>query len=263
MTDAAAEITVRADGPVAWVTIDRPEKRNALSNGMLARIGEALDQLAADRSNRVVVFTGSGDKFFSSGFDIGEIASLPEGGGRAELAPNLVEETMIRVAEFPKPTIACLNGSAFGTGCELATACDLRIAVAGIEMAMPPARVGVLYSAAGIERFIRLAGPAVAKEMFFTARRLASDRLLAIGLLNQVVAREELAGAVAALANEVASSAPNVVRATKAIVNELTFSAARWTMLESRRDAWRRSDELTEGLRAIGAGKKPSFSDPE
>jgi enoyl-CoA hydratase/carnithine racemase len=128
-------------------------------------------------------------------------------------------------------------------------------------MAMPPARVGVLYSAAGIERFIRLAGPAVAKEMFFSARRISAARALSIGLLNSVVPRAELVPAVEALAKEITANAPRVIAATKAVVNELSFSAARLTILENRRDAWRRSDELTEGLRAIRDGKKPSFSD--
>lgn len=259
--EAADEITVRVAERVAWVTIDRPSKANALSNRMLAQVHDALGELRRDPAVRVLVFTGSGERFFSSGFDIGEIAPAPAGDERVEPVANLVDETMIEVAEFPKPTIACLNGSAFGAGCELATACDVRIAVEGIEMAMPPARVGVLYSAAGIERFIRLAGPAVAKEMFFSARRIPAARALAIGLLNHVVQRAELVPAVEALAKEIAANAPRVIAATKAIVNELAFSAARLTLLESRRDAWRRSGELTDGLRAIRDGKKPSFSD--
>ena len=255
------EISVRVAERVAWLTIDRPAKANALSNRMLAAIHDALDELRRDSAVRVVVFTGGGERFFSSGFDIGEIAPAPAADERVEPAANLVDETMIEVAEFPKPTIACLNGSAFGTGCELATACDIRVAAEGIEMAMPPARVGVLYSAAGIERFIRLAGPAVAKEMFFSARRISAARALSIGLLSSVVPRVELVPTVEALAKEIAANAPRVIAATKAVVNELSFSAARLTILENRRDAWRRSDELTEGLRAIRDGKKPSFPD--
>ena len=259
--ESGSEIVLRVAERVAWLTIDRPSKANALSNRMLAAIHDALDVLGRDPAVRVLVFTGSGERFFSSGFDIGEIAPVPAGDEPVEPAVNLVDETMIEVAQFPKPTIACLNGSAFGTGCELATACDVRIAAEGIEMAMPPARVGVLYSASGIERFVQLAGPAVAKEMFFSARRIPAPRALAIGLLNHVVPRADLAATVEALAREIAANAPRVIAATKAIVNELAFSAARLTLLESRRDAWRRSGELGEGLRAIRDGKKPSFPD--
>lgn len=259
--------TIRADpgDRVVWVTLDRPDKANALTNAMLAALKDLLEELRRDPAVRVVVFTGAGDRFFCSGFDVGEIANVPsadlESAEPVEPAPNLVDEVMMEVAAFSKPTLACINGGAFGTGCELAMACDLRVASESAELAMPPARVGVLYSAAGMERFVRLAGLAVAKEMFFSARRIPAARACAVGLVNHVVPPAELRATVDALARDVAANAPRVIAATKRWMNELSYEAPRWTRLEAERDAWRRSGELAEGLRAIRAGRKPAFSD--
>lgn len=259
-------VSLSVEGAIARIRIERPEKANALTNAMLAALQEYLDRLRHDPRVRVLVFTGSGDRFFSSGFEITEIADPEEVAStspRVHLAPNRVDEAVIAVAEFPKPTIAALNGSALGAGCELATACDLRIGAEGVELGMPPARIGVLYSIAGIERFIRLAGPAVAKEIFFSARRIPAARALTLGLLNAVVPRPELYAHVRDLALDIAANAPRAIAATKAIINEFTFSGTRWARLDNARDLWRRSSELATGLRAITTGQRASFPDPQ
>jgi enoyl-CoA hydratase/carnithine racemase len=249
-------------GPVRLITLDNPQKRNALDFGSLAEL-EAACAAAARDAVRCLVFRGAGEKAFSSGFDIAAIPTGPQEGDRPDLA---VERAMEAVEAVPCPTIAFLNGSAFGAGAELAATCDLRVARPGVQIGMPPARLGVVYGPSGLRRFLHLVGPSRAREMFFTARPIEADEALALGLVNRVVPGDAAEAAALALAAEIAGNAPLAVNGMKRILRLLDAAAERGFTEEERAEisALRRrafeSDDVREGRQAFLERRPPRFS---
>ena len=140
------------------------------------------------------------------------------GGDRPDLA---TERAMEAVEAVPCPTVAFVNGAAFGAGCELAVTCDLRIASQGAKLGMPPAKLGVVYAAAGVRRFLALVGPAHTREMFFTGRPVDAAKALAIGLVDRVASPADAEAAALALADEIAGNAPLAVQGMKRILRLL------------------------------------------
>jgi len=210
-------VIVEDRGLVRLVTLDNPQKRNALDYGSLLEIEEACAGVARSGA-RCLVFRGTGEKAFCSGFDIEAIPTGPQEGDRPDLA---VERTMEAVEAVPCPTIAFLNGSAFGAGGELAVSCDLRVAREGISFGMPPARLGVVYPVGGLRRFLSLVGPARSREMFFTGRPIDADRAVAIGLVDRVLPSGDAERATLELAEEIARNAPLAVQGMKRILRLL------------------------------------------
>ena len=248
-------------GSVRVLTLDNPSKRNALDFASLAELSEAC--AAAGRDGvRCLVFRGAGDKAFCSGFDIAAIPTGPQDGDRPDLA---VERAMEAVEAVPCPTIAFLNGSAFGAGGELAATCDLRVARPGVAIGMPPARLGVVYAPPGLRRFLHLVGPSRAREMFFTGRPVGADEALAIGLVDRVVPAAEAESAALALALEIADNAPLAVHGMKRILRLLDAAAERGFTDDEREEiaALRRrafeSDDVREGRDAFLEKRSPRF----
>ncbi len=250
-------------GPVRILTLDAPQKRNALDYGSLAEIVEACDAAARD-AVRCLVFRGAGDRAFCSGFDISAIPTGPQQGDpdRPDLA---VERTMEAVEAVPCPTIAFLNGSAFGAGGELAVTCDLRVARPGVTIGMPPARLGVVYAPPGLRRFLALVGPSRTRELVFTGRPVEADEALAIGLVDRVVPSDEAEAAALALADEIAGNAPLAVQGMKRILRLLAASAERGftdaeraEVIDLRRRAFE-SDDVSEGRAAFLEKRAPRF----
>lgn len=248
-------------GLIRILTLDNLPKRNALDFASLAEL-EAACAAAARDGVRCLVFRGAGDRAFSSGFDIAAIPTGPQEGDRPDLA---VERAMAAVEAVPCPTIAFLNGSAFGAGAELATTCDLRVARPGVQIGMPPARLGVVYAPAGLRRFVHLVGPSRAREMFFTGRPVEADEALAIGLVDRVVPADEAEGAALALAAEIGGNAPLAVQGMKRILRLLDAAAERGFTDDERREVaeLRRrafeSDDVREGRQAFLEKRAPSF----
>lgn len=242
-------------GLVRVLVIDNPDKRNALDAGLLGAIERAVRE-APGTGARCLVLRGAGDKAFSSGFDLGTLGP-PEGEGLPD-AP--VERTMAAVEDCPLPTIALLNGHAFGAGCELAAACDLRVARPGIQLGMPPAKLGIIYAPAGLWRFARLMGLSRAKELFFTGQPVSAERALSMGLVDRV--GPDAAEAALALAAEIAVNAPLAVQGTKAILGMLARAALGAEELalatELRRRAFE-SEDAREGLAAFVAKRPADF----
>ncbi len=248
-------------GPVRLVTLDNPQKRNALDFGSLAELSAAC-AAASDDGVRCLVVRGAGDKAFCSGFDIAAIPVGPTDGDRPDLA---VERTMEAVEAVPCPTIAFLNGSAFGAGAELAATCDLRVAGPGVAIGMPPAKLGVVYAPAGLRRFLHLVGPSRAREMFFTGRPVDAGEALAIGLVDRVVPADEAEEATLALAEEIARNAPLAVQGMKRILRLLDAAAERGFTDEEREEISRlrrrafASDDVREGRQAFLEKRPPRF----
>jgi enoyl-CoA hydratase/carnithine racemase len=252
-------IAVEDRGTVRVLTLDNPAKRNAVDFGSLAEISEACAAAARDRV-RCLVVRGSGDQAFSAGFDLDAMDAGD--GDRPDLA---VERTMEALEAVPCPTIAFLNGSAFGGGCELAVTCDLRVARAGVSLGMPPARLGVVYAAAGLRRFLALAGPSRTREMFFTGRPVEAEAAFAWGLVNRLVPADQAEAEVMALAEEIAQNAPLAVQGMKRILRLLEASHERGLTEPERleisdlRTRAFRSADLAEGRAAFRERRPPRF----
>ncbi|MEF8818383.1 MAG: enoyl-CoA hydratase-related protein [Haloferacaceae archaeon] len=208
-------MTVRvavADG-VARLTVDRPDARNALDRTTRDDLLAALDDLEADGSGaRVVVITGSdGSGAFVSGADLGELRERTAEEQRAEMAfPRLYE----RVATCRWPTVARVNGYALGGGCELALACDIRVASTEARLGQPEITLGMMPGGGGTQRLPRLVGPGRAAELALTGEAVDAERAAEIGLVLDAVPPEELDDRVAALADRIAAHAPGAVEAT-------------------------------------------------
>ncbi|MGK2849315.1 MAG: enoyl-CoA hydratase-related protein [Candidatus Limnocylindrales bacterium] len=196
---------------MALVTIDRPEVRNALNFALLAELADVLDALDADPACRAVVLTGSGDKAFAAGADIGELADqTPE-----RLAAEGHFDAWERIAAVGLPVIAAVRGYALGGGCELAMSCDLIIAGDDARFGQPEIRIGVMPGAGGTQRLTRAVGPRLATELILTGRMLGAEEARAAGLVNRVVPAAETVDAALDLAAEIAAMPPLAVRAAK------------------------------------------------
>lgn len=205
---------------VGWMTFNNPERRNAMKMEMNEAVVEILSAYQADDSVRVVVMQGAGDKAFVSGADISEFEthrSTPEGRAHFDAVSAAAGHAF---ANFDKPLIAKIRGFCMGGGLATALQADIRISADDGQFAIPAARLGLGYGFAGIKILNGLVGPAMTSEIMMSARRFAADEALAMGLVNRVTAIEDLDGAVAELASQIAANAPLTVRAAKAAIGE-------------------------------------------
>jgi len=212
---AAPQIVLEQRGLVAWVTFDRPEARNAFTYDMYTRLTELCDELAADDATRVVVFQGRGDDAFVSGSDIrrvGEIRTRED----ALSYERHIERAIGGVERILKPTIALIRGVATGGGAAIALACDLRVAADNARFGVPIARtIGNTMSLRNLARMVEVVGPALTKDLLFTARLALADEALRAGAFSEVVPLSEIEARVSKLAAQIAGNAPLTVRATK------------------------------------------------
>ena len=212
-------LLVDREGSTAILTINRHAQRNSVSFEMWEAFPGFIKELDADPSVRVIVVTGAGDRAFASGADISEFHSKRTGRDAAALYHRAVEATMTSLEATGKPVIAMVNGYALGGGCELAVACDLRIAAESANFGIPSAKLGLVISFTDTKRLADLVGPAVAKEMLMTGRRLSAREALGVGLVNQVVPDPALRQATLDLAGAIGANAPYSVASGKAMVN--------------------------------------------
>jgi enoyl-CoA hydratase len=255
-------ILLEKDDGVATLTINRPEKRNSVNPEALLQLGDTLMALADDGETRVVVIRGTGEKAFSSGFDIGRIGgdAPPETGPRR----NPLGYGLKNVRDFPCPVIAMIYGYAVGAGLELAATCDLRVAADTARLGITPTKLGLVYNAEGLRKFIDLVGMSQTRELFYTARLVDAARAAEIGLVDHVVPAAELADYTYGLAREIAGNAPLAVRGTKTTINRLLefsrLSPEADAELRQLQAASMQSDDLKEGQRAFMEKRKPNFS---
>lgn len=202
-------------GDAVWtVRINAPARRNALGKAVVNGLLAAAEEVAASKTVRAVILTGTGEKAFCAGADLKERRGMPEPEVRAFVA--LLNRTFDTIAASPKVWIAALNGAAFGGGLELALACDLRVARSGAIVGLPECRLGILPGAGGTQRLPRLIGIARAKELILTGSRITAERGLELGLLNRVSA--DPLETAQALANEICLCAPvSLTQAKRAI----------------------------------------------
>ena len=207
-----ALVEVTKNGHVGIVTMNRPEALNALSKAVFADLSKALDVVEQDDDVYVVIITGQGRSFIA-GADIGEMATMnvEEGLAFSELGNSL----LMRVDMFPKPTIAAVNGFALGGGCEMALACDIRVASEKAKFGQPEVGLGIIPGFGGTQRMARIIGTGPAMELIYTAETINAQRALELGMVNHVYAPEELMDKAQELANKICANAQVAIRTSK------------------------------------------------
>ena len=253
------DLVVDVRDRVATVTLNRPERRNALSRGLLADLVGTVDDLGRDDEVWVVVLTGAGDRAFSAGMDLKEMRE----GDQADARPRVPMTGPSRnhcevVLECPKPTVAVLNGAAMGGGFELAMACDLRIAADHVLLGLPEAKRG-LAANFGSQLLPRLLPSAIAYEVLYLGEPLTADDARRWGLVNQVVPGDELAAAAQALTSRLVANAPLALRRYKQMVTkgrDLPLPAA--LRLDVGPNPYLSADRV-EGVAAFNDGRAPAW----
>lgn len=214
------ELLVEDAGNVRTLTINRPERSNALSRSLMASMVEALLDAGDDPNVWVVVLTGAGEKAFCAGADLKDMAANDQAGTKLRHPMRRPQRSIFEVvSENPKPTIAAINGHAMGGGFELALACDLRVAADTARLGLPEAKLGMgaNYGSVVLPRMIP---PAIATELLFTGEPLGASDALRWGLVNRVVPAGEVRAAAAELAQKIAANAPVTVRRMKQLINK-------------------------------------------
>jgi len=211
-------ITKKIEENIAYLSINRPKQSNSLSRAVFLSLRDELERMEFDDSVRVVVLSGEGDKAFCAGIDLKERAKMPK-----DEIP-LFREKVIRpffttLGDFPKPTIAAVNGVAFGGGAEVALACDIRIASSAAKFAQSEIRWGMIPACGGCQRLRMIVGIGRAKELIFTGRVVEAEEALELGIFNRVVPPEGLREEAKNLATEIANNSPLAVRQAKKAID--------------------------------------------
>jgi enoyl-CoA hydratase/carnithine racemase len=238
-------------GGVGTVTIDRPEKRNAMSADMWRALPGILDGLDADPGVRVVVLTGAGGNF-CAGADIAELTDI-----HRDDDSHLSTVAERALAAFPKPTLAAIEGFCVGGGCQLAAACDLRFAAPGARFGITPAKLGIVYPAVPTARLARLVGPARAKYLLYSAELVTADQALVFGLVDEVA--DAVQERALAFARVLASRSAQTQGAVKAVVDAAVTGGDPQAAVEPWERASRTTPDVREGLAAFLARRPPRF----
>lgn len=244
---------------LAFITLNRPEALNAFNYDMLLELGQVVEAIRINPDIRVVVFTGAGEKAFSVGADLKE---------RKNMTEDLVKRNLFKIGEvfstienLPQPTIAMMNGFAFGGGMELALACDFRIVAEDTLLGLTETSLGIIPGAGGTQRLPRLIGETKALELILTARRLTSAEALEYGLVTRVAAPDQLADVTGAFADSILANGPIALQQAKfAIKNGMNTDLH--TGLQIERKAYEitiPTEDRVEALAAFGEKRKPVF----
>lgn len=202
---------------VALITVNRPKALNALNDDVLKELNQAFDEIEADKNILGLIITGAG-RSFVAGADLAQLRDYGPEENRANA--GLAQDTFTRLENLPLPTIAAVNGFALGGGNELAMSCDIRIASEKAKFGQPEASLGVPPCFGGTQRLPRLVGYGMAKEMIYTGRMVGAQEAREIGLVNKVVAPEELLGAAEEMMDQIIGKSPRGIRYSKLILNE-------------------------------------------
>ena len=250
-------------GPVAVLTLNRAERRNALSGAMLQSIFDALDALAADDTARCILIRGEG-KHFCAGADFSDVAEGAATGARYGAG---FEQMLRAIEDQPLPVVAAVQGAALGAGCQLLAATDLAIAAEDARIGIPSARLGILLDLEKVQRMVQVIGPAHTRELLLTGRELDGREAASWGLVTRVVKAKDVDQAARELADQVAANAPLSVRGSKAAIRAVLRHAA----LDRARHApdflphdeaalrALTSSDVAEGLKAMNERRVPEF----
>ncbi|HML33539.1 short-chain-enoyl-CoA hydratase [Sporomusa sphaeroides] len=253
-------VLYQTDNGIGMITLNRPKALNALNSELLTELNGLLDEIAQDDSVKVVIITGSGDKAFVAGADIAEMQNISPLEGRA--FGKFGQAIFNKLENIPQPVIAAVNGFALGGGCELAMACDIRIASDKAKFGQPEVGLGIVPGFGGTQRLPRLIGKGRAKELLYTADMINAEEAYRIGLVNRIVAADELLSTAKELAEKIMARAQAAVRLCKAAVNTgmdtdlesgIAYEAEVFGLCFATADQ-------KEGMSAFIGKRKPNFS---
>ena len=256
MAEYETILTGVEDG-VGTITINRPDVRNALNTQVVGDLRAALTEFRYDDSVGVVVFTGAGDRAFAAGADIGELREKT----MLDALGSTMQAVYDEVEGYEKPTVAAINGYALGGGCELAMACDIRIASENARFGLPEVTLSIIPGAGGTQRLARLVGKGKAIEMILTGRMISAEEALRVGLVTQVVSPEKLPEAARETADDILKKGPLAVRLAKLAVHA-GFETDQKTGLVIERLAQAvlfTSEDKREGTSAFVEKREPNF----
>lgn len=252
-------LLLQHQGNIAVLTINRPKALNALNSETLSELSAALDELGRDSSVKAVIVTGSGEKAFIAGADISQMKDFSPLEGRR--FAQLGHATFRKLELLPQPVIAAVNGFALGGGCELAMACDIRIASENAKFGQPEVTLGLTAGFGGTQRLPRLVGTGLASELLFTGDIIDAQEAYRIGLVNKVYPLESLMEEAQKLAQRIAGRAPVAVQLTKSAIQRginLDLDSAQAYEAEVFGLTMSTSDQ-TEGCTAFVEKRKPNF----
>jgi enoyl-CoA hydratase len=214
MAEYETLVVERRDG-IGYLTLNRPEAANTISVQLTRELHQALDELADDRSVRVVILTGAGDRHFCAGADLKEGVKFLTG----DAEPPFMQHPTSKIEDMPQPVIAVINGAALGGGCEISLACDFRFMADTAVIGLPEIVFGMLPAWGGTQRLPRVVGLAKAKEILFTGRPLSAEEALDAGLVTAIAPPEKLLAEAEAFAQSLAEKADYALAAMKLVVN--------------------------------------------
>ena len=257
MSSAFDNVLYEVRGPLALITINRPEKRNAISLATLEELHRAVTLAEQDDAVRVLAFTGAGDRAFASGSDLAEVEHRDLKKALEPIVQGLAE----RLERLPKPTIAAINGLCFGGGLEVALGCDVRVASETAAFATPEGKLGIIPGGGATQRLPRIVGRGWGMHMLLMGEPIDARQAFAIGLVTKLTAPEALLGEVQRMAEHLATFAPFVPRFMKAMVHSgMEASLVAGLALEKfAQGALCETEDKKEGLRAFLEKRPPQW----
>ena len=256
------KLLLEKDGPIGWIIFNQPEKRNAVSQEMWQLMPDYVQDLATDDAIRVVVLRGAGDKAFVAGADISQFKDRRRNMADEEEYRRTSARGQDALATLSKPLLAMIHGYCVGGGVSIAITCDIRIAADDARFGVPAARLGLGNHYHGMEKLMKLVGPAYTKEIFFTARTdFSAQDALRMGLVNQVVPPAELERFTRDYALTIARNAPLTLRSAKATVEQLVKPAGErdFALLDKLLADCFNSRDYQEGVKAFSEKRRPQF----
>jgi len=249
-----------SDG-VGIITFNNPEKHNAMSLDMWEGLGSALVALRDDPDVRVVILVGAGDKAFVSGADISQFEKTRHNAEASEEYSRKSAAQRALLADYPKPTIACIRGFCLGGGMQVAMMSDIRIAAENSQFGIPAAKLGIAYGYDGLKHLVSLVGPSWARLIMYTGMRIDSAEALRIGLVDRVVSDTELWGATVEIARTISGNAPLAIKAAKITIAQVLKDPDKRDMdaIKQIGTACMDSEDFREGRRAFMEKRKPQF----
>ena len=255
-----ARVRVEREPPLAIVTLDRPEARNAIDRAMWSALPAIFAELAEAREIRAIVLRGAGDRAFSAGADIGEFRTRMISKELAREYWRIVDAANTSVERCPKPVVAMVAGFALGAACPLVAACDVRVAAVNARIGVPAARIGLTLGLDDTRRLVHAVGASWARDLLITGRLLTAPEALAIGLFHRVVPLDRLESETRALSGRIAEQAPLALRQAKANVDLIMRDPALASVdREEFAIEWAGSRDFVEGVEAFFEGRSPKF----